>query len=191
MTHVKLLLLLISSAIICGCATAPERTARHAMIDAQASISAGHTLAGLEYLAEAYQLPDPNGIAASFGILLEAELRLRERNLEQASALANQVLRAEPTNPHAREVAGKAILLAGGPFEVAEEHFLVAGDNYAKAGDLERIGDLLALARGFSAYSAGDLKVAEKYWRDIGSDELRYHLDRATRDVLRGSSTTH
>ena len=185
------LLLLFSSTVLLGCATSPERTARHAMIDAQASIATGQTIAGLEYLAESYTLPDPDGVTASFGTLLDAEIQLREGHPERAVALAEQVLRTGPTNPLAREVAGKARLMTGGPFDVAEEHFLVARDHYRDAADIERVVDLLSLARGFSAYSTGDLELAQSYWRAIVSHDLRYTLDRATRETLRESSERH
>ncbi len=119
--------------------------------------------------------------------LLMAEARLRDGEVPEALALAQQVLAEDPLDPAANEVSGKALLKLG-RFRDAELKLLAAQQAYrSTSAEYFQLEDLVNLSRGLGAYADADPDVAQRYWDAIEDPQLRFALDKALREQIQGS----
>jgi Flp pilus assembly protein TadD len=101
-----------------------------------------------------------------------AEVEIRTGQADIALPVMNQLLAADPSDPRAHEMAGKARLMLG-DFSEARQHFSVASTSYSRDADVRRSQDLGALAEGFEAYAQGRVALAEDVWASIADPHLR------------------
>lgn len=118
---------------------------------------------------------------------LLAEMYLGRGDTLEAYHQAKELLEKNDRDPYANELLGKIYLKEGG-FLGAEQYFLTAQAEYESADDVSRVKDLVALARGLSAYEAGSPRLADRYWQEIKNPDLQYSLGKAQKETTLVSS---
>ena len=180
MRYVSLFGVAVLAACLAGCSTSPAVKYNEEVVKAHAALANGRTGEANEHVLRAKEAVKDTKLDTRLADLLLAEARLREGKPEEAAKAAGVVLAKDERDPRANEVLGKA-RLQGGEFDKAEECFQRAKAGYKDEADRQRVEDLITLARGFAAYSAGDLAVAKRYWQDMKSVELRHSVDVAVK----------
>ncbi len=153
----------------CSVSTAPATDAM--LAGAHASLAENDAVTARQWLASAEPTIDNASERQEYELLM-AEVEIRTGQADLALPAMNQLLAADPSNPRAHEMAGKARLMLG-EFTEARQHFNVAVTSYTRDMDVGRAQDLRALAEGFEAYAYGRVAEAEDFWGHIGDLKLR------------------
>jgi len=156
--------------------------------DYDSKVATGHRqILNAQYLQAVKSLEDAYNVAEKFdqdpllARCLIVEANLRQNDLSAVSQ-ASELLQVYPEEPRASELMGKA-LLAGGNYNEAERHLVLAKKLYEQPADISRTNDLLALSRYLSTYSQGNPKLAEEYLGEIKDTDLVHSVDKARREV--------
>ncbi len=153
----------------CGASTLPPTDTM--LAGAHASLAENDAVTARQWLASAEPTLDNARERKEYELLM-AEVEIRTGQADLALPAMNQLLVADPNNPRAHEMAGKARLMLG-EFTEARQHFNVAVTSYNRNTDVDRAKDLRALAEGFEAYALGRVAEAEDSWGQIGDAKLR------------------
>jgi len=135
-----------------------------------------------ENLKSATKIANEEGYDQTELKCLLAEAHLGAGDTLEAYHQARELFEKNDRDPYANELLGKIYLKESG-FLGAEQYFLTAQAEYEAAEDVSRAKDLVALARGLTAYEAGSPRLANHYWQDIQNLDLRYFLDRAQKEM--------
>jgi len=169
---------LIGGMLLGGCGAKIMPATGDMLAGAHASLADNDAAAARQWLASAE--PTLNSARERMEYqLLAAEIEIRTGAADLALPAMDQLLVADPRDPRANEVAGKARLVLG-EFTEARRHFNAALTGYRHEADLARAEDLLALTEGLDAYSRGRFAEAEELWGGIGDERLRAGLVGAT-----------
>ena len=170
---------LIGAALLGGCTVSNMPPTDTMLAGAHASLDENDAVTARQWLASAEPTLDNARERKEYELLL-AEVEIRTGQADVALPVMNQLLAADPSDPRAHEVAGKARLMLG-DFSEARQHFSVAATTYSRDADVRRAEDLGALAEGFEAYAVGRVALAEDAWASIGDPELRAGVMGASR----------
>jgi len=185
MKKLVLILGLVSLCLPLGCGSAHVRY--DAMLTrAENALREGDVERAERVLNESFSVAEECGANTGAGKLLLAEAKLQKGDFSTSLVEVNSVLEAGNTDPataaRAKEIIGK-IAIRQGEFAVAQTHLSGAERTYDSESDRRRVADLIALARGLTAYSKGDIAVARKYWHSIMDAELRFSIDQCVQDA--------
>ena len=153
----------------CGASTLPPTDTM--LAGAHASLAENDAVTARQWLASAEPTLDNARERKEYELLM-AEVEIRTGQADVALPVMNQLLAADPSDPRAHEMAGKARLMLG-EFSEARQHFSVAATSYSREADVTRAEDLGALAEGFEAYALGRVALAEDSWATIVDPKLR------------------
>ncbi len=153
----------------CGASTLPPTDTM--LAGAHASLAENDAVTARQWLASAEPTLDNARERKEYELLM-AEVEIRTGQADVALPVMNQLLAADPSDPRAHEMAGKARLMLG-EFSEARQHFSVAATSYTREADVTRAEDLGALAEGFEAYALGRVALAEDSWATIVDPKLR------------------
>ncbi len=162
---------LIGALLLGGCGAMTLPTAGDMLAGAHASLADNDPAAARQWLASAEPTLNSDHERMEYELLM-AEVEIRTGAADLALPAMNQLLAADPNDPRANEMAGKARLMLG-EFTLARQHFSTALTGYRHEADLSRAQDLLALTEGLDAYSRGRFAQAEESWGGIGDERLR------------------
>lgn len=170
---------LIGAVLLGGCTVSNMPPTDTMLAGAHASLDENDAVTARQWLASAEPTLDNARERKEYELLL-AEVEIRTGQADVALPVMNQLLAADPSDPRAHEVAGKARLMLG-DFSEARQHFSVAATSYSRDADVRRAEDLGALAEGFEAYAVGRVALAEDAWASIGDPKLRAGVIGASR----------
>ncbi len=153
----------------CGASTLPPTDTM--LAGAHASLAENDAVTARQWLASAEPTLDNARERKEYELLM-AEVEIRTGQADVALPVMNQLLAADPSDPRAHEMAGKARLMLG-EFSEARQHFSVAATSYTREADVTRAEDLGALAEGFEAYALGRVALADDSWATIVDPKLR------------------
>ena len=153
----------------CGASNMPATDAM--LAGAHASLEENDAVTARQWLASAEPTLDNARERKEYELLL-AEVEIRTGQADVALPVMNQLLAADPNDPRAHEMAGKARLMLG-DFSEALHHFSAAATLYSRAADVTRAQDLGALAEGFESYALGRVALAKDAWAAIVDPQLR------------------
>jgi len=162
---------LIGGLLLGGCGAKIMPAGGDMLAGAHASLTDNDTVAARQWLASAEPTLNSARDRREYE-LLAAEVEIRTGAADLALPAMDRLLVADPSDPRANEVAGKARLVLG-EFTAARRHFNAALTGYRHEADLNRAQDLLALTEGLDAYSRGRFAQAEESWGGIGDERLR------------------
>ena len=165
----------------CNASTAPPTDTM--LSGAHASLAENDAVSARQWLASAKPTIDNARERKEYELLL-AEVEIRTGQADLALPAMNQLLAADPSDPRAHEMAGKAQLMLG-DFAEAHQHFNVAVTAYTRNLDVNRAEDLRALAKGFEAY-AHELYQRSK-WGPTASPAWRHRGHNRRPSTVRGS----
>ena len=153
----------------CGASTLPPTDTM--LSGAHASLEENDAATARQWLESAEPTLDNARERKEYELLM-AEVEIRTGQADVVLPVMDRLLAADPSDPRAHEMAGKARLMLG-EFSEARQHFGVAATSYSRSADVSRAQDLGALAEGFEAYAVGRVALAEDAWAAIVDPKLR------------------
>ena len=162
---------LIGALLLGGCNTSNMPPTDTMLAGAHASLEQNDAVTARQWLTSAEPTLDNARERKEYELLM-AEVEIRTGQADVALPVMNQLLAADPSDPRAHEMAGKARLMLG-EFSEARQHFSVAATSYSRKADVSRAEDLGALAEGFEAYALGRVALAQDAWTAIVDAKLR------------------
>jgi len=162
---------LIGALLLGGCGASNMPATDAMLAGAHASLGENDAVTARQWLASAEPTLDNAAERKEYELLM-AEVEIRTGHADVALPVMNQLLAADPRDPRAHEMVGKAHLMLG-EFAQARHHFTIAATSYSRAADVSRAQDLDALAEGFEAYALGRMAVAKDSWAAIVDAKLR------------------
>lgn len=185
MRHVGSVLVLMAVVLAGGCFRSAQVKYDAKLKSAKESLVSGDVAGANRHLSDAAVLAKEKGLDRTETTLLLAESALHSGDSFEAIRLAQEAQTDDPGNPRAEEIVGKALLKAG-RFSEAQRSLDAARSGYTRQADIQRIDDLLSIAKGLTSYSEGDPEVARQYWLGIEDVAARHSVDKVFDEVTSG-----
>jgi tetratricopeptide (TPR) repeat protein len=150
---------------------------------AYSQLQKGKPEQALDSLQTAKEVGQENGYDQTELDRLYVEANINSGNLVEAHRRANELLTADSEDACANELMGK-VFLKDGQYDEAEKYFVKAQAGYESEVDISRAQDLVSLSRYFSAYEQGNLRLADRYLREIRDPDLQHVVDKAQKDIM-------
>ncbi len=180
---------LIGAMLLGGCGAKTLPATGDMLAGAHASLADNDAATARQWLASAEPTLGNEHERKEYQLLM-AEVEIRTGQADLALPAMHQLLAADPNDPWANEMAGKARLMLG-EFSEARRHFNAALTGYRREADVSRAADLLALTDGLDAYAQGRFAQAEESWAGIGDDTLRAGVVGATAGTVSNTGPDH
>ena len=166
----------------CGGQDLVRQTYESKLSSAYSQLENGRFSSAMSPLEQASKIAEENGYNQTEIKKLKAEACLGVGDLVCAYDQAQELLNTEPSNPYALELLGK-VCIREKRYSEAEEYLNKAKLEHKETADISRVTDLIAVTRGLSAYSEGNPKLAERYFRSIENVDLQFSIDTTRKNL--------
>lgn len=168
--------------LISGCGDVARTDFNNKLNSAYSQLQNNRPSSAMSHIEQAGKIAEENTFDQTEVKKLKAEACLGVGDLICAYDQAKELLDKDAENPFGLELLGK-VCIKDNRFSEAEEHLVKAQKAFESPFDIARVTDLIAVARGLSAYSKGNPKLADRWFRSIENTDLQFSIDKAQKNV--------